>query len=152
MALFGKDWRPVFDTNIFTTYEAYLKKDDFRKMSLSIIVLYELTARPIADETFKKFDKWRETYENKNRLIVPTSDDIWTASKAIRNLRLAQQKQHKGITPTMKNATQFQNDAVIARSAFKNGCFVVTDNTKDFDALRKFMRFEYCSPKDYFGI
>ncbi len=152
MALFNKNLRPVFDTNIFVSYIERLSKKDFYQMSFSILVLYELVARPIAPENFKILDEWREVYKYRNRLIVPTDDDIWTSAQAVRKLRLAQQKLHKGITPAMENATKFQNDAVIARSAFAKGCFVVTDNLRDFDELRKFMRFEYCSAQDYFGF
>ncbi len=47
MALFGKDWRPVFDTQIFSLYRQHLTGKDFGKMSLSILVLYELVARPL---------------------------------------------------------------------------------------------------------
>ncbi len=152
MALFGKDWKPVFDTSIFASYLEYLSADDFRKMHFSAIVLYELVARPISNETLAGFDAWREKSLTASRLIVPTYDDIWTTAKAVRKMRLEEQRQHKGITPAMENATEFQNDALIARSAFKKNCYVVTVNIKDFEKLRPFMRFEFCSPKDYFNL
>ena len=152
MALFGKDWKPVFDTNVFASFAEYVSKDDFRKMYFSAIVLYELVARPISQEDFNVFDSWREKVVSENRLIVPTYDDIWTSAQAVRKMRLEEQRQHKGTTPAMKNATKFQNDALIARSAFKKGCYVVTANTKDFERLRPYMRFEFCSPQDYFSL
>ena len=150
--MFGKDSRPVFDTNVFSSYRQFIERSDFRRMSFSIIVLYELTARPIPPLEFQEFDEWREKYKSLNRLITPSYDDIWTSAQAVRKLRLAQQKLHKGITPAMENATKFQNDAIIARSAFANDCFLVTANTKDFDELRKFMRFDYISAQEYFGL
>lgn len=152
MALFSKDWKPVFDTNIFSSYLQYLTKDDFRKMSFSILVLYELVARPISRESFEIFDGWRENAIKDNRLIVPTYDDIWTSAQAVRKMRLAEQRHHKGTTPAMESAAAFQNDALIARSAFKKNCFVVTANVKDFSALRKHLRFEFCPPEDYFTL
>ena len=54
------------------------------------------------------------------KLIVPTPDDWWMCAEAVRKLRLEQQRQHKGATPAMDNPTEFQNDALIARSAFMN--------------------------------
>lgn len=152
MALFGKDWRPVFDTQIFSSYRQYLTRKDIGKMSLSILVLYELVARPIRQEVFEVFDQWRETAIKDSRLIVPTYDDIWTSAQAVRKMRLAEQRQHKGITPAMENAAAFQNDALIARSAFKKNCFVVTANIKDFSTLRKYLRFEFCTPEAYFNL
>lgn len=152
MALFGKDWRPVFDTQIFSSYRQYLTRKDFGKMSLSVLVLYELVARPIRQEDFEVFDQLREKYKNLNCLIVPTYDDIWTSAQAVRKMRLDEQRRHKGTTPAMENATAFQNDALIARSAFKNKCYVVTANVKDFSSLRKYLRFEFCSPEDYFNL
>ncbi len=152
MARFAKHLRPVFDTNVFVNFLEHLSKKEFYKVSFSIVVLYELVARPIAPENFEIFDEWRATYKDLDRLIIPNYDDIWTSAQAVRKLRLAQQKLHKGITPAMENATKFQNDAVIARSAFANDCFLVTANTKDFDELRKFMRFDYVTAQDYFGL
>jgi predicted nucleic acid-binding protein len=150
--LFGKDWKPVFDTDIFASYAEHLTKNDYRKMSFSILVLYELVARPIRQETFEIFDKWRERYKSTNRLIIPTYDDIWTSAQAIRKMRLAEQRQHKGITPAMENATAFQNDALIARSAFKKNCFVVTANVADYEKISQFMRIRFISAQDYFGL
>ncbi len=152
MALFGKDWRPVFDTPIFSSYRQHLTGKDFGKMSLSILVLYELVARPIRREEFDVFDELQEKYKNLNRLIIPTYDDIWTSAQAVRKIRFDEQRRHKGTTPAMENATAFQNDALIARSAFKKNCYVVTANIKDYDNLRKYMRFEFCSQKDYFNL
>jgi predicted nucleic acid-binding protein len=150
--LFGKDWKPVFDTDIFAVYRRHLTKNDYKKMSLSVLVLYELVARPINQDKFNLFDGWRKTAIDDNRLIVPTYDDIWTSAQAIRKMRLAEQRQHKGITPAMENATAFQNDALIARSAFKKNCFVVTANVADYEKISQFMRIRFASPQDYFGL
>ena len=96
--------------------------------------------------------KWREKYKNLNRLIIPTYDDIWTSAQAIRKMRLDEQRQHKGTTPAMENATAFQNDALIARSAFKKNCFVVTANVADYERIGQFMRIKFISPQDYFNL
>lgn len=152
MAIFEKDKFPIFDTNIFSTHKKRLQRKDYQKMRLSLIVLYELTARPISAEAFNEVDGWRKKYKDVNRLIIPTYDDIWTSAKAVRQMRLAQQKQHKGVTPAMVNATALQNDALIARSGFSAGCYIVTSNIADFAELRKFMRFDYMSADDYFGF
>lgn len=39
--------RPVFDMDIFVEYKNVLSEQDIRKMALSAVVLYELTARLI---------------------------------------------------------------------------------------------------------
>lgn len=148
--MFGKDWKPVFDTDVFASYRRYLTKKDIQIMSLSILVLYELVARPVRQEEFDLFNGWREKYKNLDRLIIPTYDDIWTSAQAIRKMRLAQQQQHKGVTPAMENATAFQNDALIARSAFKKNCFVVTANVADYEKISQFMRIRFISAQDYF--
>ena len=60
MAIFDKDNFPIFDTNIFSTHRKRMQKEDFRKMRFSLIVLYELTARPINTENFNEVDGWRK--------------------------------------------------------------------------------------------
>ena len=150
--MFGKDWKPVFDTDIFATYRKYLTKKDFQIMSLSILVLYELVARPVRQEEFDLFDGWREKYKNLDRLIIPTYDDIWTSAQAIRKMRLDEQRQHKGTTPAMENATAFQNDALIARTAWTNNCFIVTADVDDFSLFLPFMKnLEIVSAEDFFS-
>ena len=52
----------------------------------------------------------------------------------------------------MDNPTEFQNDALIARSAFMNKGVVVTADVADFVVLRRFMRFDYVAADDYFGV
>ena len=73
-------------------------------------------------------------------------------AEAVRKLRLEQQRQHKGATPAMDNPTEFQNDALIARSAFMNKGVVVTADVADFVVLRRFMRFDYVAADHYFGV
>ena len=121
-------------------------------MSLSITVLYELAARPIEETVFQEYETWRKHYKESGKLIVPTADDWTVCYKAVRDLRLAEKKRHKGKTPAMLNATAFQNDALIARSAFKANCFVVTNNFNDYNELRKAMRFDFMTAREYFGL
>ena len=50
------------------------------------------------------------------------------------------------------SATTLQNDALIARSAYMNNCFVVTENTKDFILLQKVMpKLDVIPAKEFFS-
>jgi hypothetical protein len=61
-------------------------------------------------------------------------------------MRLEEQRQHKGTTPAMENATAFRNDALIARSAFKKNCFILTANVADYEKIGQFMRIDTLQP------
>lgn len=123
---------PVFDSNVFLEYKGIIK-EYANIMRLSSIVLYELTATTIDDETLQRFDSWRTTANQDHRLLTPTMIDYWETAKAVRRLRFLK------LTSKTTSPTELQNDALIARTAWRNNCFVVTSDVDDFAYLQKVM-------------
>ena len=57
-----------------------------------------------------------------------------------------------GKTPKMTDASRMQNDALIARSACLNNCYVVTTNIDDFYKFVPLMeKLEVISAEDFFA-
>lgn len=143
-----KDLGIIFDTNIYINFRALLTRNHWDRTLFSSVVLYELTARPLKPKEFDVISSWRDDYS----VVTPTAFDWEISADAVRKLRLDQQKTAKGKTPPMENPTELQNDALIARSAFEAGCFVVTENVDDFALLRKYMHFDYISARKFFNF
>jgi len=51
-----------------------------------------------------------------------------------------QKSQTKGQMPKVTSAQQQQNDALIARTALKHNCFVVTNDVRDFKRFEPYMK------------
>lgn len=78
--------------------------------------------------------------------------DWYETAKVIRRLRFGEKSASRGKTPKISNAQKLQNDALIARSAWTNNCFVVTTDVDDFSLFLPFMKnLEIISAEDFFS-
>lgn len=134
---------PLFDTNVFLEYKTTIK-EYANVMRLSSIVLYELVATTIDDGSLQRFDTWRTTANKDHRLLTPSMIDYWETAKAVRRLRFL------NLTSKTTTPTELQNDALIARTAWRNNCFVVTSDVDDFAYLQKVMPKLEVIPADVF--
>ena len=89
-------------------------------------------------------------YGAANKLIAPTATDWFECSKLVRNLLRGQKSSTKGIVAKVTSAQQQQNDALIARTAWRYDCFVVTNNERDFNKFKPYMKGLDIVPADYF--
>lgn len=144
--------KPVFDTNVFLEHRHKITESDLKKMALSVIVLYELTATTIDKSDLKRYETWRKQFDRDGLLLVPTTEDWWEVAKAVSRIRHGEKSASHGKTPPDPQAQRLQNDALIARTAQMNDCFVVTANLKDFSRLRPYMKFKVVSAKEYFDL
>ena len=137
---------PLLDTNVFISgkYSASI----FDKMYFSSVVLYELIAANIDEATFKYYASWRKQYPE--RIITPNATDWFECSKLIRNMLRGEKSQTKGRVQKTTSAQQQQNDALIARTAWRHDCFVVTNNERDFHKFEPYMKGLDIVPADYF--
>jgi predicted nucleic acid-binding protein len=70
----------------------------------------------------------------------------------IRRLRFGDKSASHGLTPKLVHAHKLQNDALIARTATTAKCYVVTQDTDDFQQFTPFMpKLEVVSGEDFFG-
>lgn len=118
---------PLLDTSVFSTYKDQIDAN-FDSFNFSVIVFYELIASTIDESTLQH---WQTVLNKANKLLIPTKSDWINTAKAVRRLRHLKLID-RGLAPT-----KLQNDALIARTANLHGCFVVTDNVRDFVMLQK---------------
>ena len=148
----SKSKKPLLDSTSFIQYRKQITPILFEKMKISIIVLYELTATTIDRETLKEAEFYRKSAYKRGNLITPTMTDWWETAKMIRRLRFGEKTAAGGKTPKMTDASRMQNDALIARSASLNNCYIVTANIDDFIKFTPFMnKLEVISAEDFFA-
>lgn len=129
----------VFDTNIISKYKNRISDSDLVNRLFSSVVWYEITATPIFSEKKKV---WNDIFQRKlrqNLLVVPNVFDWFEASAILWKMRNFGGKH-------ISNATDFQNDILICRSAFawyaekpreRMPIQIITDNLKDFESIAK---------------
>ena len=97
-----------------------------------MVVLYEMSATTIDKEALQKAETLRSIFHKRGDLITPSMSDWWETAKMIRRLRFGEKSASGGKTPKMPDASRMQNDALIARNASQNDCYIVTANIDDF--------------------
>ena len=119
-------------------------------MCLSSIVLYELIATNIDESSLQTYSSWRTSFSDAGRLLTPSAADWHECSKMIRNLLRGSRSRTAGTVAKVTTAQQQQNDALIARTAIMNDCYVVTSNIRDFEKFQPYMKELIVVPSDYF--
>lgn len=145
---------PLFDTNAIIQYRDQISssKSLIPKMRLSMVVFYELTSTTIDKSSLKLYEKWLKASLKKELLITPTMTDWYETSKVVRRLRFGEKTASHGKTPKVSNAQKLQNDALIARTAWVNQCFVVTTDIDDFSRFLPFIKnLEIILAEDFFS-
>ena len=120
----------VFDTNVFVTHAKPLAKY-VDTVGVSSVVLYELTATTIDNDTLKFLERMQATAKKDGRLQTPNDVDWWETAKMVRRLR------ELNLTSKTTTPTVLQNDALITRLAWLNESIVVTSDVDDFELLKK---------------
>lgn len=140
------------DSAVFIQFDKQISSSVVEKMKLSMVVLYELTATTIDKEYLQRLNRIRQIFVKRGDLITPTMTDWWETAKLIRRLRFGEKKISGGKTPKLTDAFRLQNDALIARNALLNNCFVVTTNYEDFNKFVPFMEdLEVIAAEDFFS-
>ena len=141
----------TFDTNIFISRPDVDFPSSFY---MSVVVLQELTIGAADESQIKLLSAVRREYEKAGRLLVPNAEDWWQTGKIINALQRGLKSQQGGQTPKLMAEEKYRltNDVLIARTAKREGVTVVTDNTKDFEMIRRFCAVKTVSSADYFGF
>ena len=145
---------PLFDTGTIIQYRKEIEssKTLINKMRLSTVVFYELTATTVDKSLLQFYENWYQTFDNQGLLLTPATIDWYETAKIIRRLRFGEKSASHGKTPKLKHAHKLQNDALIARTARSNNCFVITADIDDFSLFLPFMKnLEIISAKNFFG-
>ena len=135
---------PIFDTSVFSDYGDQVD-ESISLVLFPTIVLYELVASSVNQDSFKKYERWRVLLSKNDALLNPTPRDWWETSKAIRRLYLM-----KDMQPSKLKT--LRNDALIARLAVIHNGFVVTHDVDDFQMIQKVMPdLRVVAANDFFG-
>jgi predicted nucleic acid-binding protein len=112
-----------------------------------------LTVASTDDDTRRKIhEETRRAYEQKDKLIVPTSADWLLASRILFWLTQRRKQRAGGRTPPLKTGAsqQMMLDALIAVSARQVGATVVAEDYDDYEAIRYYCKFKLRPASDYF--
>ena len=140
----------TYDTDIFISYKPAALPAGFR---MSVVVIQELTAGAL-DKT--EVGRWRAAmreHEKEGTLLVPTAEDWWLAGKVLNALLRGLKSQRQGRTPRLAftEKQRIIRDVLIARTAHRVGALLVSDNTGDFQKIKRFCNVRMVNGKDYFG-
>lgn len=108
---------------------------------LSVIVTQELRAGIRRPQDRKSLQKnVLAVFARANRTITPSAD-AWHRSGDV----LAEMSWKEGLEIS-RVSKAFANDILLALSCREAGCFLVTDNRRDFQRIRQFVQFEFIEP------
>ncbi len=119
-------------------------------MYLSSVVLYELIAANIDESTLQRYSSWKKAFADSGWLLTPSATDWFECSKLVRNMLRGSRSGTTGNVRKITSAQQQQNDALIARTAARHDCFVVTNNVRDFEKFQPYMGGLIVIPADYY--
>lgn len=108
---------------------------------LSVVVAQELRSGIRRSQDGKTLERHvLHVFERASRLITPSAD-AWHSSGDL----LAEMARKEGLD-TARLSKAFANDVLLALSCREAGCVLVTDNQRDFQRIRRFLRFEFIKP------
>lgn len=102
---------------------------------LSSIVLMELRAGAFTRTDIKIVQALARTYRKSRRVLVPGDTEFLSAGEM-----LAKLQEREGYD--LKKTASITNDVLIALSARQIGATVVTQNRRDFEAIRRSKHFD----------
>lgn len=108
---------------------------------LSVIVAQELRCGAPTIESRRALEKHvLNVFERANRTITPSAH-AWHRSGDV----LADMSRSEGLE-IGRVTKSFANDVLLALSCRESGCFLVTDNERDFQRIHRFVQFEFVRP------
>jgi predicted nucleic acid-binding protein len=111
---------------------------------LSDVVALELIAAAVDETRYKQLQQLRKSYLDSGLLIVHNSDDWLLAGKILYWLEQGTRKKNRGKAPPKKpGATQrMALDVLLAVGARRYKATVVTENWRDFNAIKYYCEFK----------
>jgi len=108
---------------------------------LSVIVAQELRSGIRRPQDRRALEQHAlDVFERANRTITPSAD-AWRRSGDL----LAEMARKDGLE-IARVPKAFANDILLAVSCREAGCVLVTDNERDFQRIRRFIKFEFTKP------
>jgi predicted nucleic acid-binding protein len=146
----GASKKYVLDTHLFIKAfrdpEANARLEEFHWARapfeyLSDVVAQELRAGTQQPEDRRKLERHvLGIYERAGRAITPSAT-AWHRSGDV----LAAMRRDEGLE-LARLSKAFANDVLLALSCREAGCVLVTENTRDFSRIRRFVAFDFVAP------
>ena len=138
----------TFDTSFLITNKLSEIPGNFL---LSDVVALELIAAASDKSEFKVYYHLRQAYLKDNLLITPNVDDWLMAGKILYWLEQGARKKNLGKAPPKKSgATQrMALDVLLAVSARRHKVTLVTDNWRDFNAIKYYCNFKLVGSTEF---
>ena len=139
----------IFDTNIWIAYEPVNLP---KSLIMPAVVMQELVAGASDAEEVKRYASARKKYEQEGKYLVPTGEDWWEAGKVINALLRGLKSKAGGKTPKLHpdEKARIIRDVLIARIAIRAGALLVTNNTADFNKIKRFCKVRLQTGPEYF--
>jgi predicted nucleic acid-binding protein len=140
----------TFDSSVIIGRRPSLPQTGF---VLIAVVLQELIAGADDRSAIKAWETTWRLFEEEGRLLIPTGEDWFQAGRILNSLLRGLKSKAKGRTPKLHpdDKQRLIRDVLIARTALREGATVVTDNIRDFEAIRRFCKVKVMSGQKYFG-
>jgi len=139
----------VFDTNIWIAYKPETLP---KNLIMSAVVFQELVAGAADRTELKRLESVRKQYEKENKMLVPTGEDYFRAGKIMNSLLNNLKTRSGGKIPKLhpNRIQKMFRDTLIAVSVHRIHSLLVTDNMKDFEAIRRYCKLRIKSGSDFF--
>jgi predicted nucleic acid-binding protein len=145
----------LIDTSSYITFEQQhlifkdSHPDSFR---LSSVVLQELTVGADDIHLVKAYGIARKKLEQANLLLVPSGEDWFEVGKILYLIQNKDRSRYGRAPKRSKDEVQrIIRDALIARTAKRFGCAIITENTKDFEIIKPYCKVKIIKGSEFFS-
>jgi len=136
----------LIDTSSFITHKKTLiifANALPQSYKMSAVVLQELVVGASDANVVKGYEAVRKKLEKERRLVTPDSEDWLIAGKILYTLANKERSKYgRAKGKSKEEINRIIRDSLIARTAKRESCTVVTENVKDFELIKP-----YCNIK-----
>jgi predicted nucleic acid-binding protein len=139
----------VFDTSVLIAFKPNLPPET----PFCVVVIQELMAGALDRSELRSWETTARRLEKDDRLLVPTTEDWLLAGRVLNSLLRGLKSRRRGKTPRLHpdEKQRIIRDVLIARCVRRVNGLLVTNNTKDFELIRKFCNVRIESGSEFFG-
>ncbi len=140
----------IFDTNIWIGYKPKILP---KNLIMSAVVFQELVAGSADRTELKRLEAGGKQYEKENKMLVPTGEDYFRAGKIMNSLLHNLKTPSVGKIPRLhpNKIQKMFRDTLIAVSVHRVHALLITDNVKDFEAIKRYCKVRIKSGTDFFA-
>lgn len=147
--------RYVIDTCSFITHKKthLIFEGAFPKQfRMSSVVLQELVAGLKDAQKVKVYEIVRKILEKNKSLLTPNSEDWFIVGKILFSLTNKERSKYgKAKGKNKEEINRIVRDSLIARTAKRENCAIITENVKDFALINPYCKIKIVKGTDFFS-